>query len=409
MHNKALRTIAATSLAVALVGAIITLFVPTPAGAAKTTFHALFFITTVMVITHFGAAILFTLGLTTFSKDTKRAYAWLVAGFVILALGFTQLPLQGLLHWEDSVWSRYGLIALPFVVSVVCIYAGARSFARLFGVKHPLTSLPVAIALSLGISVLSVLLPNAAPNIVLPETTIQVSKFALMLPATFNLWAAILAFQARKRAGALYVPATAWLAAYLALDSVSSMSGVVARLIQPGQNIGFDAGYMFILYAVAGVVLLKAGLAFNEIAPGRNAVAAASEVTFFGRPKTATTERGTLPDVLVYTAGLASDKEAVDPILEELRLVTANHTMDAPYNPAEQQRLAATYLQLETYLATQEPVRPVSGNDLQATVHSRFTAILTENPVFAQAINPSNDTTFQIPAAANPMVGSPSA
>jgi hypothetical protein len=396
MRNK-LRAIAVVSLCMALVGAVLTLLIPTPSNMPSDmnamSFHSLFFISTVMVITHFGAALLFVLGLRGFSKESKRAYGWLVAGFVTLALGFTQLPLMNLFHLETSAWSRYGLIALPFVASVICIYSGARSFARLFGVKNILTSIPMAICLALAISALSVLLPNAAPNIAMPETTIQVSKFAVMLPAAFNLWAAILAFQARKRAGALYIPATAWLATYLILDSVSSLSGVVVRLFQPGQNIAFDAGYMYVLYAIAGIILLRAGLVFNEISSGQNKILGSEEVTFFGQRKAASTEQGTLPDILIYAAGLASNKEAVDTILDELRIVTATHAANTPFTQGEQQRLAAAYGQLETYLATQEAVRPVSNTDLRASVSAHYAPVLATNSVFAQSIAGTYQTT----------------
>lgn len=387
MHRK-LQAIAGISLGMALLGATLTLFVPTPSGTIASMFHPLFFISTVMVLTHFGGALLFVLGLRGFSKESKHAYAWLVAGFVTLALGFIQLPLVHLLHWQSSAWSQYGLVALPFVVSVICIYNGARLFARLFGVKNILTSVPLAIMLALIASALSMLLPNAAPNIPMPKTTIEISKFSIMLPAAFNLWAAILAFQARKRAGALYVPATAWLATYLIINSFGSLSGVVVRLFQPGQNFAFDAGYMYILYAVAGIVLLRAGLVFSAISSGQHIPSTTEEVTFFGRPKVADVSTGprTLPDILIYTAGLASNKQAVSLILDELRLVTATHTANTPFSSVEQERLAAAYLQLETYLAKQEAVRSVSSAELRTRIHNHYSAVLTENPTFTRSI-----------------------
>ncbi len=388
MNKRALYILAGSSLGLALLAAALTFLIPSRGDGSDFAFHSLFIISNIMVVAHFGGAVLFVWGLTGFSARFKAAYGWLVAGFVSLALGFTQLPLMNLLHWESSAWSRYGLIALPFIFSIVCLYVGTRGFARLFGVKNILTSPFAATGLAIVISALSVLLPNATPNIEMQTATIQISKFAVALPAIFNLWTAILSYQARRQAGSLYIPATAWLSAYLILDSVSSMAGVVARLVQPGQNIAFDAGYMYIGYALAGVVLLKAGIEFNKIAAGRDVLLPANEQTFFGRPKVAqTTGAGVvLPDVLVYAAGLTSNVKAVDPLLDELRLVTANHAIGTPFNTAEQQHIATAYLKLERYLSEQEPVRPIAREALRSTIQAHFAPTLAANPAFAQAI-----------------------
>jgi hypothetical protein len=387
MDKGALRTIATTSVVLAAVGAGLTLFVHAPSDdMAASEFHSLFLVTAVMIISHFGATLLFVMGLKGFSATFKGTYRWLVAGFVLLAFGFLQLPFINLFHFQETVWSRYGLVALPFVASVVSLYVGARGFAKLFGVRSILTSGWAVAGLTLVLSAASMFLPNATPNEPLPATTIQISKFFVALPALLNLWAAILGYQARKRAGSLFIPAMAWLALYLIMDSVCSLSGLAARLLQPGHNAAFDGGYMFILYALAGIVLVKAGVEFNKIRFGRDVVLPASEQTFFGRPRraAATAGQGRLTDIITYTAGLASDTRAVDPILDELRSVTASVQPGQGFAPDQQQRLADTYLKLETYLSQQEKVRPISSEELRGSIQLQFAPILAQSPVFAQ-------------------------
>ncbi|HEV7455077.1 MAG TPA: hypothetical protein VGO07_07510 [Candidatus Saccharimonadales bacterium] len=391
MNKKTLLAIGGASVVLALISSFLTLAVTAPAGVEPSVFHSLFFIAALMIITHFGGAALFLVGLRGFSARFKAAYGWLVVGFVSLALGFLQLPLITLWQLNDSAWSQYGLIAIPFIFSIVAIYVGTRGFARLFGVHNVLTSAWKATGLALIISGLSVLIPHAASNTDIPISTILISKFAVMLPAMFNLWAAILGYQARKRAGSLYIPATAWLAVYLILDSVSSLAGFGARLAQPGQNVAFDAGYMYTLYAIAGVVLVKAGIEFNKISRGRESMLLAGDQTFFGSPKNRGGHEtsGHLSDVLIYTAGLSSSTQAVDPILDGLRMVTSRHAADKPFDTSQQQRLAETYLRLEIYLTQEEPIRPLKPEELRSSLQKHFATILEENPVFKKKISGS--------------------
>jgi hypothetical protein len=99
-----------------------------------------------------------------------------------------------------------------------------------------------------------------------------------------------------------------------------------------------------------------------------------------------------LPDILVYTAGLASNTHAVDPILDDFRMVTSSHAIGAPFDATEQQRLANAYLKLEDYLARQERVRPVSNDELRGKVQGRFGGVLAQNSIFAQIIGGATPT-----------------
>lgn len=383
MHTSA-RTIAAGSLLIALILAAATLLVPTPAGVTSAVFRPLCIITGIMLVGHVSGALLFVLGMRSFSAKLKAAYGWLMVGFVLLAVSFVQLPLLSIFNWADSIWSRYGLIALPFIGSVASIYVGARGFARLFGVKSIFASARVATALAVACAALTVLLPNAVPNIDMTRSTIEISKFAVALPAFFVFWANILVYRARQQAGPLYVSATGWLAGYLLLDSLGSVAGLVARLVQPGNNFAFNAGYMYILYAVSGVVLLKAALEFVKISAGETSVLEVGEAVL-GKP-VVPSPTDTLVDIVVYTAALTANAHAVDPILDNLRSLTAVHDHTQPFDAAEQQRLAQTYLGLETYLAEQEPVRKVARDDLRRSVARRFKPLLAENPVFTKTV-----------------------
>lgn len=384
MNNNQLKVISLSTLALAVVASLLTLLVPAPAGIDPSAFRSLFFITTFLIVTHFGGALLFWLGLKGFTPSFKAAYRWLVLGFIMLALGFVQLPVVVLLNASDSAWSRYGLVAIPFMASVVFIYIGVRGFAKLFGVRSVLTSAWKAFGLALIVASFSLLLPHNNPNVNVAESTILISLFAGMLPSAFNLWTVILCYQTRKQAGSLYAAATAWLFVYLAIDSASSIFGFVARLFEPGQSIVFETGIGYILYAIAGVVLLKAGVEFNKISITQPSSVPVGEQSFFGKPKNIRVTTESLTDIVLYAAGLSSNVQAIDPILEEVRMVTADHSAGQAFNDLQQQRLADVYLRIEAYLSSQEPVRPVGSVELRGQIKTKFSGLLQQNPIFVQ-------------------------
>lgn len=386
MDKRVLRNIIVVTVMLAAAVALLTLLIPSPHDIAASSFHSLCFITSITIIAHFGGAFLFVLGLRGFSTQFKAAYIGLVIGFATLAIGLIQLPVFAIFHLNNTSWAS--IVAVPFVISLLSLYIGARGFARLFGVRSWLSRAWIAIPALFVIAGLTMLIPPAPHDpAISSDMAVQLGKISLVIPAGFATWTAILAFQARKRAGSLYIPATAWLAIYLGLDSLNSIVGVVVRMVQPDQVELFNNGYLYIVYAVSGLVLLKAGLEFNKIRFGRDVVLLPTEQTFFGRPKNVETgEKGGLADILTYMAGLASDQEAIDPILDELRLVTVNLEAGRSLDADQQERLAEVQLRLENYLAEQEPIRPVDRQKLRESIRNQFAPLLQQNPIFAQKV-----------------------
>jgi hypothetical protein len=373
------------NVAASLVVAGLTWFVPTPADMTSWVFHTLLATITWVVADYFGAALIFRYGLSGFTSELKQAYTKLLIGFLLVGVGFLQLPLMPLLHAEKTPWFAYGGVAIPFAVGIGYVYAGIRGFARLFGVRSILMSPWVLLGLVFMGGILSMFIPNGTPNVPISNSTLAISKFAEMGPILFNVATALLCLRTRKRAGSAYIPALAWLSVYLLSDSGGALLGFVIRFIQPGNNIIIDSGLAYVPYVFGSLALAKAATEFIAIRYGRDVVLPPDEQTFFGRPISTPSSTETVIDVITYIAGFASNANVIDPLLDPMRVMTATRDPGA-FTDTEQEQLAHTYLRLERYLSEQEPVRHYSRQELHDIMRQRFPNVLTNNKRFADTI-----------------------
>ncbi len=87
---------------------------------------------------------------------------------------------------------------------------------------------------------------------------------------------------------------------------------------------------------------------------------------FFGNTsQTSLSDAKTVLDMVTNTAGLASNPQDIDPILDDVRSVTSNLSPGEPPSAADNQRLIGVYLRLEEYLITSEPLRPFTKGELR--------------------------------------------
>jgi hypothetical protein len=85
-------------------------------------------------------------------------------------------------------------------------------------------------------------------------------------------------------------------------------------------------------------------------------------------------------DSIIMIAGLVSRPEAVDPILDDLRLVTASRQPDQPLTALEKRKLLNVYGRLEAYLTAEDPLRTISRDELLNRVTPPFRQVLERTP-----------------------------
>src|SRR5687768_4619084 len=104
--------------------------------------------------------------------------------------------------------------------------------------------------------------------------------------------------------------------------------------------------------------------------------------SFFGTTEKPGSATASAVDVVTYVASLASDPRAIDPILEDVRELTARLRPGEALSDSDQTTLAIVYQKLEAYLISQDPLRHFDKPGLAAKITRKF----------PHAAN--NDTTF---------------
>ena len=87
-------------------------------------------------------------------------------------------------------------------------------------------------------------------------------------------------------------------------------------------------------------------------------------------------------DIIVYLASLASTPQAIDPILDLLRNVTARLGPERILNDQDQLVLAKAYKDLIAHLITDEPARIFTQKELEARIRDTFSPPRTANKLF---------------------------
>ncbi len=93
-----------------------------------------------------------------------------------------------------------------------------------------------------------------------------------------------------------------------------------------------------------------------------------------GNRSTTLSPDATVLDMVTYAAGLASNPADIDPLLDQVRGITARLSADRVLTPIDNSALLGVYLGIEQYLTTKEPLRAFTKEALRA----RFTPRLRE-------------------------------
>jgi hypothetical protein len=87
--------------------------------------------------------------------------------------------------------------------------------------------------------------------------------------------------------------------------------------------------------------------------------------------------------VVIATAQLASDQAQIQPILDDVRALTARLTPGSALSGGDTSQAAALYSRLEDYLVTKEPLRGFSRESLRARLPESFEQLIARSKTAA--------------------------
>lgn len=369
MNPETVKLLTVATVVIAVVLGIIAFFIPLPPLVAEdSSMHVTLGMSVAFTIMHILAVILFLSGLRSFKSRMRMPYGLLCIGLILLAIAQLQIPiatLSGAL-W----WLRSGGIAVAYLIPYLFIFAGIRSFARLLGNNGILTKFKFVIPLAIGLSATSFLLPVTLSSTIPTETAFHVFLSITLWQLVLTVVSSILMWQITSTIGVSYKDAMRWLLIALVVYVVIDIHFIVLQYIGYDNPYGKSGAYLATL-ALVSVMFATAGYKFWRIG--------APDI----EPQNATTI-----NIVIYTAGLVTNPNSIQDILDDVRSVTAN-SVTSSLNQADRQKLYDVYIKLEDYLVNKEPLRRFSREKLREQIAQTFPDAKQQNPSFWQAINQS--------------------
>jgi hypothetical protein len=310
-----------------------------------------------------GCSILFLMGLKNFTAKLKLAYGVFCAALILFALAELQVPIGTLMGKATNIWLTGGGVLIPVLLAVGGMYAGIKLFANLYKIKGP-CSKPWLIAI--------VTIIAAVPGYLLPvgsaSDAAQAAKGSNALLAMFVVLfsaSAVLLWQVKKKTTETYAKAMLWF--FLAM-----LSFVAVALTTMGAIIIFGTdhtimknGGSILTESFFALFLLKAAYEFNVLA-------ATTTAGNTQAAKPASTHVRVI-DIIMATAQKASDATAIDPLLDNVRIVTSRRGgQNRALSPEDQSLLEHTYQELEKYLTKEDPVRRYSKEELRQLIRKEL-------------------------------------
>lgn len=327
-----------------------------------------------MACTHLGGALLFMINLDVYKAKLRRAYIVLSIGTIVMGMGTLQISILTILNAWETPYAQSGATMLPFLLSGLILYLGVRSFARLVEVKHILTKAWIVLPTALVLAFLSTLLPHANdPRI--PEITYDVLVSISSWSGSFLLLSAIIIMKVRRQAGAHYDNAMKWLTRTLFFSSFV----LFFQAFYTSINAGYDPtlnNLSNLITIMSGLMWIRAGYAFaltkyyTEDMPLTGFLFGQTETSSRSRPKT-------VVDMVTYAAGLVSNSNDIDPMLDSVRSITSKLKPGEAPSSEDSRSLISTYLKIENYLLTEEAIRKFTRKELRSQLDPSLEKLLT--------------------------------
>ena len=306
----------------------------------------------------------FLAGLKHFKAGLKRACIILCIGIGLFGLAQVQLPLISLFEW--GFWIDSGGLAIPYLLGVIGIYWGMRSFTQLLAIKSsfnsPLLTLLATTIIAIGVALL-------------PHVTVATDELSYDVALALSIWdsvvitfAAILTFKLRQKIGATYTRSMTWLFGALAILSFAGWHYTIIQLTMTTGDWYYDYSFTIIPFVAGAFALVLAGYSFNSI----NKLHETGDTTASIKGRETTPAASLELEIVLYLASLVSNPVEVDIILDNVRLVTARSQPGRPLPVKDRQILARVYAQLEDYLLHKDPLRAFAIDDLRKSIAKKF-------------------------------------
>jgi hypothetical protein len=325
---------------------------------------------TAMAIMFIGCAILFLLGLKKFTAKLKVAYSVFCGGVILFAFGELILPIFALFGEAGLKLLTIGVPLVPIVLGVGGMYAGTKLFANLFGVTSIWSKPWFTVLATIGASVGAYFLPLGPAISDVPAA--HGTNSLIMMMVILFVASATLIYHIRGHAGQTYQRALLWFffaMAGLAVSALITMEGV---MIFGNMHPFIAGGQSLFVQAIFGLILLRAAYEFNAMSVNTDEADTPAQAPAAAASATAPTASVRTIDVIIAAAQKASNTTAVDPLLDDLRMITAHIGPNQAPTPDDEARLVATYRELENYLAEKEPVRRYPKEELRQLLRNEL-------------------------------------
>lgn len=313
-----------------------------------------------------AAAFWFLRGLDSFKAGSRHAYVLISIGLIVFSIALLQVPIIGLFDLWKSVWTSSGAALLPFIVPLVLVYFGLRTFARLLQITTRLTIFWLVLLVAIGLVVLTLV---AGPAFIQVDNakTVAVSLAVIIWGVTFSGACALLVRKVKLAIGEYYMTAMGYLQVAMAALTLSGMHEYIASLFLTNGDTYADYGFYIWPWVVSGALMLAASYQFRLLtlasSPGNQASSIATDKDYV--------------DSIIAVAQLTSSPKDIDDILDDLRMLTSTAGPGRQFNADEKQRLLDVYRRLEVYFVRNaDPLRTFTRDQLRQYVTPAFRKLL---------------------------------
>lgn len=315
-----------------------------------------------------GAAWWFLSALAGFTEDMQKAYRRLVFGVALFGLSLFQIPVLGIFNWWDTWYVFWGVILLPFVVAIFFMYVGLRKFGLLLQIQSRF--MPWRMLIATTIVVAAIFVPIGHVFTRFPTEGVEIYDTVLMWCLTGMSFCAILAGRIEREIGETYKDAMRWMKIAMIAYALATFQEYLAVLLLDPNGLYAATGAEMIPFAVAGGLFLEAGRRFYLLTMpiGDTDVPPGAEKTI--------TDEDYIKSI-TQTAALASRLQDIEPILRDLRFVTASYDPTVGLSAEDRRRLLSVYHQLQKYLSTNEPLRQLAPAEILKRATPAFRALLS--------------------------------
>lgn len=317
-----------------------------------------------------GAALWFLVGVRRFAPSLRVAYAQLGVGLVMFSFALLQLPIFGLFDLWETAWAKSGGVVVIFVGAAMLIYLGMRRFMRLLEVRSWVASFWKVTLLFLIIAVTTYI---AAPSLIQYANNEGVDIYLAVAAVAvgYIIAATWLTHRIQQVIGAAYRTATSRLLLALSALSVAGAHEYVTTYFMNNGTPYNDYGFYLLPFVLAAFCMLVAAHSFSADRLSRTATAKA--------PDNEAVPDNEYIDSILTVAELASRPQDIEPIVDELRQVTAHVGPGNALASEDKQRLLAAYQRLEEfYTSGQDPLRTYTHQELRDMISSRFARLLDD-------------------------------